>query len=188
MIASLHCSLGLSILIDVNSTAVCIVYHYHSLIRAFHISVSWWFFTGVWVTASLHKSPGFFSVFWPFSIMPSFGWSPPVSQLPSYCSKRTNYNWYNCHLHFPQFFQFPSKVEVLILHFTFFQFYSVVSRDSKVDNFASSLFFCWLLLSLVFWSRLGDPCVCQSPIGVFECHFLGQVLGCANTICLYGQI
>ena len=28
------------------------------LIRVFHISVSWWFFTGVWVTASLLKSPG----------------------------------------------------------------------------------------------------------------------------------
>ena len=25
--------------------------------RVFHISVSWWFFTGVWVTASLLKSP-----------------------------------------------------------------------------------------------------------------------------------
>ena len=43
---------------------------------------------------------------------------------------------------FSSFFQFPSKVEVLILLFTFFQFYSVFSRDSKVDNFASSLFFC----------------------------------------------
>ena len=49
---------------------------------------------------------------------------------------------------FHSFFQFPSKV----LLFTFFQFYSVVSRDSKVDYFASSLFFnfffffcCWLL-------------------------------------------
>ena len=42
---------------------------------------------------------------------------------------------------FHSFFQFPSKVEVLILLFTFFQFYSVVSQDSKVDNFASSLFF-----------------------------------------------
>ena len=31
-------------------------------------------------------------------------------------------------------------VEVLILLFTFFQFYSVVSRDCKVHNFASSLF------------------------------------------------
>ena len=54
---------------------------------------------------------------------------------------------------FHYFFQFPSKVEVLILLFTFFQFHSVVSRNSKVDYFASSLFyfFGWLLLSLVFW-------------------------------------
>ena len=50
------------------------------------------------------------------------------------------------------------------------------------------LFFCWLLLSLVFWPRLGDPCVCQSPIGVYVCHFLGQVLCCAYTIYPYGQI
>ena len=39
------------------------------------------------------------------------------------------------------FFQFPSKVEVLILLFTFFQFYSVVRQDSKVDNFVSFSFF-----------------------------------------------
>ena len=38
--------------------------------RIFHISVSWWFFTGVWVTASLLKSPGLVSGFWPFSVMP----------------------------------------------------------------------------------------------------------------------
>ena len=43
--------------------------------------------------------------------------------------------------------------------------------------------FCWLLLGLVLRPRLGDPCVCQSPIGVYACHFLGQVLGCAYTIC-----
>ena len=58
-------------------------YYYYSLNRAFHITVSRWFFTGVWVTPSLLKSPGLFSVFWPFSIMLSFGWSPPVRQLPS---------------------------------------------------------------------------------------------------------
>ena len=85
---------------------------------------------------------------------------------------------------FHSFFQFPSKVEVLILLFIFFQLYSVVSRDS----FASSLLYCWLLLGLVFWSRLGDPCVCQNPIGVYVCYFLGQVLGCAYTIYLYGQM
>ena len=44
------------------------------------------------------------------------------------------------------FFQFPSKVEVLILLLTFFQFYSVVIRDSKIGNFASSLFFFLLII------------------------------------------
>ena len=38
------------------------------------------------------------------------------------------------------FFRFHSKVQVLSLLFTFFQSYSVVSRESKVHNFASSLF------------------------------------------------
>ena len=58
-----------------------------------------------------------------------------------YCTKSTNYSWYNHHFHVPQFFQFPSKVQVRILLFTFFQFYSVASRDSKIHNFAGSLFF-----------------------------------------------
>ena len=83
-----------------------------------------------------------------------------------------------CHLHV------PSKVMVLILLFTFFQLYSVV------NSFANSLFFffCWLLLSPIFWSRLGDPCVCQRSIGVYVCHFLGQMLGCTYTICSNGQM
>ena len=78
---------------------------------------------------------------------------------------------------FYSFFQFPSKVEVFILLFTFFQFYSVVSRNCNDNNFANCLFFCWLLVGLVFWPRAGDPCVCQSPKGVYVCHFLGQLLG-----------
>ena len=72
--------------------------------------------------------------------------------------------------------------------YSFFQFYSVVSRESKVDYFANSLFFfCWLL-GLVFWPRLRDLSICQSPIVVYLCHFLGQMLGCAYTICSYGLI
>ena len=90
-------------------------------------------------------------------------------------------------LMFHSFFQISSKVEVLILLFTFFQFYSVVSRDSKADNFVNSLF-CWLLLGLVSWPRLGDPFLCQSPVGFYECYFLGQMLDCAYTIYSYGQI
>ena len=47
---------------------------------------------------------------------------------------------------FHSFFQFPRKIEVLILLSTFFQFYSVVNWDSKVDSFANSLF---LLLIII---------------------------------------
>ena len=35
---------------------------------------------------------------------------------------------------FHSFFEFPSKVQILILFFSFFQFYTVVSQYSKVDN------------------------------------------------------
>ena len=42
---------------------------------------------------------------------------------------------------FHSFFQFSSKVVILTSLFTFIQFYSVVSRNSKVDYFADFLFF-----------------------------------------------
>ena len=60
-----------------------VAYYYYLLIRVFHISVNWWSFTVDWVTASLLESPGLFSVFWLFSIMLLFGWSPLGRQLPT---------------------------------------------------------------------------------------------------------
>ena len=55
------------------------------------------------------------------------------------------------------FFQFSCRVDVLISLFTFFQFYSMVCRDSKVDNFADFLFFLLIiirigLLAEITWS------------------------------------
>ena len=86
------------------------------------------------------------------------------------------------------FFQFPSRVLVIILLFVFFQFHSVVSRNSKVHNLASSHFlFCWLLPGLVVWPRLGDLFVSQNPRGFCTSHSPGQILGCAYTICSYRQ-
>ena len=80
------------------------------------------------------------------------------------CTKNTNYNWYNRCFRVPQsFFQFPGKVQVLIILFAFFQFYSLVSRDSKVHNSASSLSF---LLIIIKSGRLSDPFVSQNPRGV----------------------
>ena len=37
--------------------------------RVFQTNVSWWFFTGVWVTASFLKSAELFSIFWPMSLL-----------------------------------------------------------------------------------------------------------------------
>ena len=87
---------------------------------------------------------------------------------------------------FHSFFQFPSKAEVLILLFPFFQIYSVVSRNNKVDNFASSFLFLLIIIRSGLLAEIKS--VCQSPIGVYVCDYLGQVLGCAYTVCLYGKI
>ena len=60
-------------------------------------------------------------------------------------NKSTKYNWYNRHVHIPEFFQFPSKVEVFILLLTFFQFYSlsfiVWSAGTAKSTILQALFF-----------------------------------------------
>ena len=53
-------------------------YYCFTLLRFFHTSVSSWFFSGIWVTACLLKSPGLFSVFWQILIMLLSGWFPLV--------------------------------------------------------------------------------------------------------------
>ena len=54
-----------------------------AFLNVFHTIVSWWFFTGVWVTTSPLKSLGLFLVFWPILIRLPFGWSPLVLFYPS---------------------------------------------------------------------------------------------------------
>ena len=49
----------------------------------FHTTTSWWSFTGVWETASLLKSSGLYSVFWPILIILLWRWSPLVLLLPN---------------------------------------------------------------------------------------------------------
>ena len=51
------------------------------------------------------------------------------------------------------FFQFPSNFDILIILIIFYQFNSMVSRDSLVNNFASSLF---LLLIIIRSGRLAE--------------------------------
>ena len=88
---------------------------------------------------------------------------------------------------FHSFFQFPSEVEILIIFAHSFSFI-LWSAGTAKSTILKLLFFCWLLLGLGFWPRLCDPFVCLNPIGVSVCHFSGQLLVCAYTICSYGRI
>ena len=49
-----------------------------------------------------------------------------------------------------------------------FSFILWSSRTAK-STILQALFFCWSILGLVFWLRLGDQFLCQSPIGVYVC-------------------
>ena len=82
-------------------------YNYFIPSRTLYTSVSRWFFTGAWVTASHHKSLGRFSRFRLILIMLLSRLSPLVSlfpilpaPLPNLWSrfKCTNYNWYHRYL------------------------------------------------------------------------------------------
>ena len=103
--------------------------------------------------------------------------------------KSTTYDWYKRHPHVPQFFNSQARSRYLSFFSHSFSFilWSAGTANSTILHILFFFFF-RLLLGLVFWLRLGDPCVCQSPIGVNVCHFPGQVLRCAYIICLYGQI
>ena len=116
-------------------------YYYYLLIRVFHISFSRWFFPGVWVTASLLKSlPSILAVLnnvvvWMVSTRP-----PTSKSSSSFSNPLVTVPKAPITIGIIQLFQFSSKVKVLILLFILFQFYSVVSRNSKVNNFANTLF------------------------------------------------
>ena len=110
--------------------------------------------------SNLLKSSGLFSVLWAIFITLSFGWSPlaflflilPVSLSTLWWLHRAHRlqlvslsRW--CSI---VFFQFSSKVYVLISPFAFLQFYTVVSRNSKLYNSAGSLsltFFIFLTIT-----------------------------------------
>ena len=66
----IHWSLSDSKSLQVSRTLLSILSNlnnYFTHLRVSHTSISWWSFTGVWVTASLFKSPGLFLVLCPYS-------------------------------------------------------------------------------------------------------------------------
>ena len=57
-------------------------YYCFTSLTVFLTSISWWSFSGVWVSASLLKFPRFFSVFWLILTVLSFEWSPLIFLFP----------------------------------------------------------------------------------------------------------
>ena len=60
---------------------------------------------------------------------------------------------------FLSFFQFPSKVQVLIFLFIFFQLLLHGQLGQQSLKFSKFFSFCWLSLGLVVWTRLGNPLI-----------------------------
>ena len=155
-----------------------------------HINVWWWSFSGVWKTASFLKCSRLFSVIWPFSIMQVF-WmvftrpliskssSPFVHPLMTVPCEMITVGKIVAFM-FHSFSSSLRRSRYLFFFFTYLQFYSVVSRESKVHNFASflSFFLFWLLYNLVISLRFGDMFVCQNPRVIWKCHSPGQMLVC----------
>ena len=142
-------------------------------------------FTRVWVTAILVKSPGLVSGFWPFLAMLSsrplnnpFVIVPkaPIStgtiftfMFHTFCNSLARSRYLSF---FPHSFRLilwsTGTAKSTILQILFLLL--IITRSD--------------LLAGIRWS----VCMSHSPIGIYASHFLGQVLGCAYTICLYGRI
>ena len=103
--------------------------------RVFHISVSWWSFTGVWVKASLLQSPGLFSLFWPFynAVVWMVSTRPPTSKFSS---------------PFNNPFVTVSKAAItigIIIIFMFHSFFNSLARAKCLSFFSHSF-------SFILWS------------------------------------
>ena len=184
-------------LCDSKSPQVSRTHYYYLLIRVFHTSVCWWSFhwslrdskspqvsrTLLSILAILNNV-----VVWMVSTHPptsksSCPFNNPLVTVPK--APITIGIIVTCMFH--SFFNSLARSKYLSFFSHSFSFI-LWSAGTAKSTILQVVYFYWLLLDLVFRPRLGDPCVCQSPIGVYVCHFLGQVLGCAYTICWYGRI
>ena len=156
----------------VNSTlsfyfgGVCIIIF--TPLRVFHTNVSRWSSTGVWLTPSLLKSPGLFSVFWQILIKLSFRWSSLILWFPSS--------------------PFPLSILWWLARCRYLSFFSLSFSFTLWSVVRLILFYCWQSLDLVVWPKLCDLFVSKNPREVCVSHSPGQILGCAYTICSYDQI
>ena len=77
-----------------------------------------------------------------------------------------------------------SKYLSFFSHSFSFILWSAGTAKSTILQF---LFFYWLLFSLVFWPRFGDPFICPSPIGVYMLFSRTGAVLCI-TFCWFSQI
>ena len=85
---------------------------------------------------------------------------------------------------FHSFFNSLARSRYLSFQHSFsFILWSFGTAKSTISQVLSV--FCWLFLGLVFWPRLGDPTVSQSPKRVCVCHSPGQLLGCSTLYTIY---
>ena len=101
--------------------------------RVFRISVSWWSFTGDWVTASLLKSSGLFSVFWPFSTMLFVVWMVSTRPLTSKSSRPFN----NTLVTVPKV---PITIGIIVI-LMFHSFFNFLARSRYLSLFSHSFSF-----------------------------------------------
>ena len=119
--------------------------------RVFHIRVCRWYFR--WslsdnkspqVSRTLHSIQAYCNkaVVWMVLTRPLISKSSRNFYIPSVTLQKASITiGTKITLWTTVFFQFPRKVKEYVLIFIFFQFYSMVTRVIKVQNFASSLFF-----------------------------------------------
>ena len=167
-IASLHClpvlmtatgaSFSWASILFFSVRYVIIIIIYSS--RVFQISMSWWFFTGVWVTTSLLKSPGLVSVFRPSSAMPvvwivstgpptsksSRPFTNPLVTLPNAPITIGTIVTYMLHSFFNSLAT-SRYLSFFSLTFRFIQWSAGIAKSTILQI----LFLCWLLWVLVFW-------------------------------------
>ena len=116
------------------------------------------------MTTNLFQFPGLFWVFWPIST----SCSSDGLQLSSYfqalrslyqsfsdCSKRTNYNWCNCHFHFPQFFSIFFVSYRCLSFFSLSFNFTLLSRTEK-STILQVLFFLFFFFVHQVWSSDRD--------------------------------
>ena len=148
------------------------------------------------MAASLLKSPGLYSIFWPISIMQLFGWSPLVLLFPSSPVTFTNplvtvpraaikIDKIDTFMS-PSFFFIPKQSRGTYTFFPLSFNFTLWSAGISKSTVLQVLFI--FLLIIVRSGRLDEIrwSVCLNSRGVRMSHSPGQMLGCAYTICSYG--